>query len=405
MLDRDLLVKEVRRALTHLDDPLYLESLDLARYVGAIMQTPDLSKGQTLRRALRLAITSLDPTAGSPDDAIDACSYQVLYRYAIAKKSMVAIADELGISERKAYYELQHATEALALILEDLARPEPAAIASPSPDSASPALKVRRELERLVSLNEQDVDLVRLVMDVIKSAQLLADEHGVLIGTTEEVSELRVASNRVLLRQAILNLLSHMITTGQGHCVSVLTRQEDRDAVIELSYYPGLSPDSSLPETPYGVAAQILQALGLDWMQVQQGDGVVAVLLRIPLSQQRTVLIVDDNEGIIALFKRYLRNQPFVVCGAHSYGEVREVLEHAIPDVLILDIMLPNQDGWEVLEALRREARFDQVRVIICSIIKDPQLARALGAHAFLHKPVDRAQLLQALDQVLSSAA
>ena len=78
------------------------------------------------------------------------------------------------------------------------------------------------------------------------------------------------------------------------------------------------------------------------------------------------------------------------------------MLDRIHPDVVILDVMMPGRDGWEVLQTLRRSEAGAEARVLVCSIINDPQLAKALGANGFLHKPVDRASLLQALDRLIS---
>lgn len=98
------MAQEVRRALRHLDDALYLENLGLARRLSAVVNSPDLTRGQALQRTVRLVIASLEPNGRHDTEDVDPSTYQVLYQYAIARKTVVAIAEELGISERKAYY-------------------------------------------------------------------------------------------------------------------------------------------------------------------------------------------------------------------------------------------------------------------------------------------------------------
>jgi len=186
--------------------------------------------------------------------------------------------------------------------------------------------------------------------------------------------------------------------------VHLTLQRSAQEAVVALSCVAAPDREPISPESPYGVAAQILETLGLDWRRIDD-RGSVRIALHIPLSQQRTILVVDDNEGLLALFRRYLRNQPYLVCTARDGEEVQAILAQTRPDVTILDIMLPNQDGWEILQLLRSRVAPHQTRVIICSIINDPELAQALGADAFLHKPVPRAQLLRTLNQVLVSVA
>ena len=143
MSDHTKLLSQLRQALAHLDDPLYLEGLDLARQISLVAQSPDLSKGQNLRRALQLAIATLDPEPNRASPVVEPRSYQVLCRYAIAKQSMVAIARQLDISQRQAYRELYRGIEALARILNDLA-PSAELATDIAPSSAgSQAAKVR----------------------------------------------------------------------------------------------------------------------------------------------------------------------------------------------------------------------------------------------------------------------
>jgi len=61
--------------------------------------------------------------------------------------------------------------------------------------------------------------------------------------------------------------------------------------------------------------------------------------------------------------------------------------------------MMPQQDGWEVLQLLRNRRRTRDIPVLVCSVIDDPELAFSLGAAEFLAKPVKREELLEALER------
>ncbi len=404
MSDHTKLLSQLRQALAHLDDPLYLEGLDLACQISLVAQSPDLSKGQNLRRALQLAIATLDPEPNRASPVVEPRSYQVLCRYAIAKQSMVAIARQLDISQRQAYRELYRGIEALARILNDLA-PSAELATDIAPSSAgSQAAKVRAELERLAGAEAQDIDLGTLLAGIVESVRVLAGERQVVVQLADGTTALHVAANRVMLRQAILNLLSHMVSTHQGQIVSVELCWAENDASVRMRYRPAAVPELAQSESPYAMAVQLINTLGLRWAENLDLDGDRHVTIYVPLVRRHSVLVVDDNDGVIALFARYLRHQPFSLVGAHDYREALAKLAQARPEAIILDVMLPNQDGWEVLQALRAHPLGKHARIIICSIINDPELARALGADAFLHKPVDRQCLLQALEPLLSSA-
>jgi CheY-like chemotaxis protein len=65
--------------------------------------------------------------------------------------------------------------------------------------------------------------------------------------------------------------------------------------------------------------------------------------------------------------------------------------------LLILDVMMPHTDGWEVLQTLQLDPHMKHVPVIICSAWGEPELARSLGAVAFLKKPIIQKDLLDLL--------
>ncbi len=396
------LINDLRSALMHLDDPLYLENHALSRRMDLAIHSSQLCRGQSLRRTLRLAIEALDPGIDIPVNAPEARAYQVLHRHAIAKESMTAVARKLDISERQAYRELRRALEALAQILvhfdanTDLSASDETAFGR--------AVKVKQELERLETVKHQDIDLNSLVADVVGSAKRLAQGRDIGIELHDHAPGIVVATNRVMLRQAILNLLSYMVSTQRMSKILVRISRSDDLVMIQLIPCPDDHNTAADPTSPYQVALQLLDSLGIHYAQERAHDGSPFFSIYVAPAHEHQVLIVDDNSGIISLFRSYLRQQPYRVYGAQSAAEALRMLEEIRPDIIILDVMMPDRDGWELLQILRQREVGTSARVIVCSIINDPQLAAALGANGFLHKPVDRAGLLRSLDQVLSSA-
>ncbi len=401
--DEDLLA-ELRSALAHLDDPAYLESHPLTRRIAFVAQASDLSRGQLLRRTLRLGIEALDPGAEATRQAPEARSYEVLCRYAIARESMVAIAARLNMGERQAYRHLRRGLEALAQILSELAVEPGGGIALLGERASTRAAKVREEVERLSRVESQEVEIAPLLAAAAESARLLAHEKGQTIDLELPAENLSVVANRVMLRQAVLNLLSHMVGAHTGQRISVSVAKGEQDVILRFAYHPRAGADPPASESPYAVAVQLLDSQGIAWVRQDAGNGTHEFVVRIPLLRERVVLIVDDNEGLITLFRRYLRRTRYRVLAAAGAQEALAVLGQAQPDIVLLDVMMPDRDGWEVLQALRAQEAGRRARIIICSIIDDPQLAAALGADAFLHKPVDQTGLLDALEQAEKQA-
>jgi CheY-like chemotaxis protein len=400
-MDREQLLLEIRSALLHLDDPVYLESHPLAARLSLVTQTSEASLGQLLRRTLRLAIEALDPGAGTPVSTPEARCYQVLHRYAIARQSVIAIASQLDISERQAYRALRRGIEALARIL--FPEGESGASGSPAGSRSTAEPRLREALDRLSAASDQEVDVTRLVRDVVESARPLAQSRSIDMVLVSEAEGTRVAANRVMLRQAILNLASHAISAHTAERLILRLCRAGENVCVEFTYRPQAGIDLTRPQSPYVIATQLLDMLSLSWSRRETDEGTVTISIAIPLTREHTVLIVDDNEGLVQLFRRYLQQHPYRVSAAHNYAQALEIMASLQPDVLIIDVLMPDLDGWEVLQALRAHKSAAKTRCIVCSIINDPQLAAALGADAFLHKPVDRARLLQTIEAVLSS--
>jgi CheY-like chemotaxis protein len=157
-----------------------------------------------------------------------------------------------------------------------------------------------------------------------------------------------------------------------------------------------------LPLDP--VVQQLLERL--EWELAQQPAGIGlspeaafparAIRLRIP-ARRRTVLVIDDNEGLVALLERFLLAHAFSVVKASTGSDGLRIAQEIRPDAIVLDVLLPAMDGWEVLQTLRNDPRTAPAPVIICSVFNEPELAYSLGAAGLLRKPVRREDLLQTL--------
>jgi CheY-like chemotaxis protein len=71
---------------------------------------------------------------------------------------------------------------------------------------------------------------------------------------------------------------------------------------------------------------------------------------------------------------------------------------------IVLDVIMPNRDGWQVLADLKENESTRLIPVIVCTIVSDRERAMRLGAADYLNKPILEADLLQALEKALSLA-
>jgi CheY-like chemotaxis protein len=112
------------------------------------------------------------------------------------------------------------------------------------------------------------------------------------------------------------------------------------------------------------------------------------------------VLLVDDDRASVDLIDAYLNGTGARVLRSHDGAQALEVVRRVAPAGVVLDIRLPRLDGWTVLAELKADPVTAAIPVVIASVVDDRPRAMALGADAYLRKPVGRDELLAALRRV-----
>jgi CheY-like chemotaxis protein len=123
---------------------------------------------------------------------------------------------------------------------------------------------------------------------------------------------------------------------------------------------------------------------------------------------QKTVVVVEDEPDAAELFAEMMRVSGFRVLKTYSSTPAISMIAKELPDVVILDIMMPDVSGLEVLRFMRREPQLSKVPVIVVSAKSMPSDIREgleAGATLYLTKPVGYLDLKQAVDQVMSDVA
>jgi CheY-like chemotaxis protein len=128
---------------------------------------------------------------------------------------------------------------------------------------------------------------------------------------------------------------------------------------------------------------------------------------RRTLQRRSSILIIDDDEILRELLSRRLQKQGFDILTAESGDRGLEAAQFHRPDLILLDLRLPDRDGLEVCAQLADARETCFIPVIILTGMEDPDLlrrARAAGCHFFLHKPFDPNVLLTLIRQALCDA-
>jgi len=134
-------------------------------------------------------------------------------------------------------------------------------------------------------------------------------------------------------------------------------------------------------------------------VQPQSIDQLTQAAINVPFptltsSPQGTVLIVDDEPNTLELMSRYLIREGFEVYRAANGREGLEMAKQLRPDVITLDVMMPEMDGWSVLTALKADALLAGTPVIMVTMVDDRNMGYALGAVDYLVKPVEKERLV-----------
>jgi two-component system, OmpR family, response regulator VicR len=123
-------------------------------------------------------------------------------------------------------------------------------------------------------------------------------------------------------------------------------------------------------------------------------------------AQQRTVLCIEDEAEMIELIRLILERKGFRVAGAVGGREGLDVADQQRPDLILLDLMMPDIDGWEVFRQLRANPRLHSIPVIVVTA-KAQSIDKVLGLHIakvddYVTKPFGPQELVTAVERALA---
>lgn len=115
----------------------------------------------------------------------------------------------------------------------------------------------------------------------------------------------------------------------------------------------------------------------------------------------RKALVVDDDKDVIEIFSLYLQREGFQVIPAYSGPEALKLFHKEKPDIVILDIMLPGMDGWEVCKAIRERADTPILMLTARTEEADRVLGLELGADDYVIKPFSPREVVARVKAIL----
>tara|TARA_R110001583_G_scaffold16398_7_gene67215 strand:+ start:2307 stop:2669 length:363 start_codon:yes stop_codon:yes gene_type:complete len=119
----------------------------------------------------------------------------------------------------------------------------------------------------------------------------------------------------------------------------------------------------------------------------------------------KRILIVDDEPNIVMTLEYAFKKKDFEVYIARDGGEAMQILKNNIPDVVLLDIMMPNVDGYQTLDHIKKSEALKNTKVVFLTAknkISDIEKGLKLGADMYLTKPFSIKKIVSEILELLN---
>jgi CheY-like chemotaxis protein len=357
-------------------------------------------RAKKLLHTLLDAVEALQPPAGTSASSRAWRSYHLLSLRYVEALDVRSVMQRLAISKTQYQREHARALEALASLLRDrwhLPEPPPGVSAE---GASAQSLALREAADLLAHTRAEFVDLREAVAEILAILEPVTRQRRVTPRLRKGSLVPPVHADRIAIRRVFLSLFHQALAASQGGELEVSFSGRERRAEVTVRALPGTggqaTPEATTPQAE--VIGSFLEALAgtLDF-GVDHGTGAWVARVTLPAASLPLLLVVDNNQEFVQLVKRFLAGHGWQVEGAGSVEEAHALTRELRPRVVLLDVMLPGQDGWDLLLALRKDSATRATTVIVCSVLSEPLVAESLGAVAYLPKPVSQQALLSAL--------
>jgi CheY-like chemotaxis protein len=353
------------------------------------------SKAEFLKRILLDAIENLKPSEKDYDvNAPEWRVYVVLQKRYVESMNSFDVARLMSMSERQYRRYQKKAIQSVALILWDR-------YIQPTMDA--PIEKTVEIGGTEFSIFHEEIALLDVLHGLINLLSARLNEENVTVSIEETLKNAVVISDRVILRQILIEILNTLLNAKTQKLTFLIDTYQDQVSLgIQSTIQNQGEPLFELQEnTQENNIWFWIDKLGIG---IEQEETSLAAQIEIRIlfnkNQQKKILIIDDQEPAIRLFTRYLSRSNVKIIGLSKPGKVLAKVKEIQPELILLDIMMPKMDGWEVLQSLKLDDETRGIPVIVCSAWGEPELAKSLGAVEFLRKPVTQRDLLASIQSI-----
>jgi CheY-like chemotaxis protein len=403
--------EQLQDVLTHLYDPDYQPSGPLYAVTGCDPRDGPLA----VQSAIIREIEDLKPALGIPPGARVRRVYDVMYHRYVLRLTQEETAELLSLSVRHLNRVQREAVHALARILWERRRArelstddrgEENAVWPPGEKtSGAQALdwrsQARHELASLeVSAPDTVSDVGEAINGVLELESALTSRYGVHVEAGFVQPNLAAAIPPSVLRQILVTAVGRLARHTSTGKITIYAGLEDGN--IKITITGAVAAEGGLADND--LIHDILVPEDV-LVEIHRDGDHVFLWVRVPSVMGKvTVLAVDDNLDMVHFYRRSTAGTRYRIVHATQGKGLFEAIEATAPDVIVLDVMLPDVDGWSLLMRLHEDPATRSIPVVICSVVREEELALSLGAALYLTKPVRPRQFIQALDQALLQA-
>ena len=291
------------------------------------------------------------------------------------------------------------------------------------------------EADRMTTYAE-DFSVDALLQDVMTTMQGLAEQKGNTLVLEAGADLGSMHSDQVKVRQCLFNLIGNAGKFTEKGTITLRAQREGREIVFQVADTGiGMTPEQSAKLFERFVQADVsttrrfggtglglaitrafTQLLGGDISATSSFGEGSTFTVRLPdvlpeklpegiaaegesNEQQQTVLIIDDDPAQRDLLSRFLERQGFAVQIAPDGRAGLAAARKRQPRAILLDVMMPQMDGWAVLSELKADPALEHIPVVMVTFVNEPGLSASLGAAEMVLKPVEWDRLKQIMDR------
>ena len=280
---------------------------------------------------------------------------------------------------------------------------------------------------------DEDTNIADLINSAMSTAVGLTKDKPIKLERVIPADLPLVRADPTRVRQVLINFLANAAKfTDEGfirvEVKQVLNLKNQPEIMVRVTDSgPGITPEdqtrlfqpfSQVDTSPIRKVGGTGLGLSISRMLVELHSGRIGVESEVgkgstfwftlplpyiepePDNQKKLILVIDDDRQVISLYERYLQDLGYQVFPLTDPFQAVETARRLQPFAITLDIMMPDKDGWQVLEELKRSPETRAIPVVVCSIVEELEKGINLGAVDYLTKPILEEDLAGALNRL-----